>query len=51
MKKVDSTNRKKANVPAQKKLEQLELFPKVEMKAPQKKPNPFVSVQKVLGSS
>jgi hypothetical protein len=32
MKKASSTRRKKANVPAQKKLEQLELFPKTELK-------------------
>jgi hypothetical protein len=33
MKKASSTSRKKANAPAQKKLEQLELFPKTDMKS------------------
>jgi len=46
MKKASSTNREKATAPAQKKLEQLELFPKTEMKSLQgKKDKSFVVMQ------
>lgn len=46
MKKASSTSRKKANAPAQKKLEQLELFPKTELKPLQRsKDKSFVAMQ------
>lgn len=46
MKKASSTSRKKANAPAQKKLEQLELFPKTEMKSLQEsKGRAFIALQ------